>query len=296
MHNDSHKSAWCLACLDKAIGKNKDKLEQFDDIDKALLGDDTVQRHEYRQALHLVKSRRGVPLNLIKHLLKCEFVDTKVKADWDRHLTSLTPKRAPMQTTLKLTHGFTYTDRQKEEFKRDFLRLIVGCNIAFYKADHPSMEDFCSKWIGLTPPSRNTLSRRLLDEEKEDIQTKNMSLLAGHKGGTLICDGWNNSKREHLVSFMLLTRQHAIPLRHFDNSAVSRTGQLAYEQIIEVFTWLKEQRIDVYGVCTDDGPDQVCDFSISETAHLQNKHSSVQKKLNLGGNRGKIEHTSAYSA
>ena len=91
------------------------------------------------------------------------------------------------------------------------------------------MEDFCSKWIGLTPPHRTTLSRRLLDEEKKAIYTKNMKLLAGQKGGTLICDGWNNSKREHLVSFMLLIRYHSVPLRHFDNSTARRDGELAYQ-------------------------------------------------------------------
>ena len=267
MKNGSHKAAWCIGCLNKVLSPQQDDDE--DDIDETLLGKETASRLAYREALPFVEDLRGVPGDLIKHLLECKNVSKKVKNGWtvpSRDVNGEIQNHRPVQTTLKLVKGPHFTDGQKDEFKRDFLRLVVGCNIAFHKADHPSMEDFCSKWIGLKPPHRTTLSRRLLDDEKEAIHTKNMSLLAIQKGGTLICDGWNNSKREHLVSFMLLTRQHAIPLRHFDNSTVSRDGELAYKQVLEVVQWLKEQKIDVYGVCTDDGPDQVRDFIICESA------------------------------
>ena len=262
MKNKSHKAAWCIACLNEIIRQTPSKPDE-DDIDLCFVGPDGLRRAKYRRALAFVEPLRGVPKDLIKHLLDCEFVDEKVKNGLEvpgREPDGQIQFRTPRQTTLKLDTSRHYTNGQKEEFKRDFLRLVVGCNIAFVKADHPSMEEFCTKWIGLEPPSRMTLSGRLLGLEKEAIQEKNLGLLATKRGGTLICDGWNNSKRQHLVSFMLLSGHHSVPLRHYDNSAVSRTGQLAYEQILEVKHWLEGKKIDVYGVCTDDGPDQVSDF------------------------------------
>lgn len=180
----------------------------------------------------------------------------------------------PQQTILRLTPVTKeFTPAQKKDFKRDILRLIVGLNIAFTKADHPQIEEFCAKWIGLNPPSRRVLTSSLLQEEKAAVEAKNTDILVGQRGGTLVYNSWNNSKRQYLVSFILLTRQQAIPLYYFDNSGISRTGQLAYQQILQVLESLKVKEVDVYGVCTNDGPDQVCDFYFCGQRIYTRKHS-----------------------
>ena len=297
MKNTKHKAGWCYACLDLWI--NTDLIGSEKDLGDAacFLGPETTQRTYRRAALAHVPAIRGVPGDLVKHLLDCPNVSDKVKEGLNvpsRDTHGQIQDRPPQQTTLKLIPATReFTTAQQQDFKRDILRLIVGLNIAFTKADHPQMEEFCAKWIGLTPPSRRALTGYLLQEEKAAVEAKNTDILVGQRGGTLVCDGWNNSKRQHLVFFMLLTRQHAVPLYYFDNSGVSRTGQLAYEQILQVLESLKVKKIDVYGVCTDDGADQVCDFQYLRQRIYTSKHSGGQKITCSGGKRGKNDLTNA---
>ena len=82
MANGSHKAAWCIGCLNKVLSQNKDQSDEDDNCDEILLGKGTSTRLAYREALPFVKKLRGVPNDLMRHLVSCENVSPKVKNGW----------------------------------------------------------------------------------------------------------------------------------------------------------------------------------------------------------------------
>lgn len=77
------------------------------------------------------------------------------------------------------------------------------------------------------------------------------------KEGTLICDGWNNKRRKHLVAMMITVDSTAYSTRVFDNTADYRGGKLMAKQMEEEMQRLSAYGVAITGICTDDGPDQV---------------------------------------
>ena len=263
MHNSSHKNAWCFACVDAYIETrvNDEGYDEALGLD-GLVTPSMVISGRRKDAVRFIKPLRGVESDLLKHLIKCPHVTRSVK-DFGvkRRLadgTIVTPSPTPLtQTQLKVVQTPTaWSITQQEEFKRDFLRLWLATNASFNTADLPATRAFFTKWIGLPNPSKSILRARLLDDEYSDILAKNESLLK-HSEGTLLCDGWNNRRRRHLVTFMFMVDGEGIPVRNFDNSSLKRDGQLAFDQILEVLEYLKGLGADVLGVCTDNGADQV---------------------------------------
>ena len=80
-----------------------------------------------------------------------------------------------------------------------------------------------------------------------------------NKKGTLMCDGWNSKKHNHLVAFILMVDGIPHPTRTFDNSGVKRDGALAFQQMLEEKTRSEDlYNVTVVGFCTNDAPDVVC--------------------------------------
>lgn len=76
--------------------------------------------------------------------------------------------------------------------------------------------------------------------------------------GTLICDGWNNRKRNHLVAFALVVHRCSYPTQVHDNISHWKDGRLALQQISAEISQVQEVfQVKVIAVCTESGSDQV---------------------------------------
>lgn len=77
-----------------------------------------------------------------------------------------------------------------------------------------------------------------------------------NKKATLLCDGWNNKKRDHLVAFVLLVEGTSYATQVHDNTSERRDGSLAFEQLrTEIDRLTITYEVNVIAVCTDSGAD-----------------------------------------
>ena len=89
-----------------------------------------------------------------------------------------------------------------------------------------------------------------------------MVLEISGKVATLICDRWNNRRRNHLVAFALVVNGCSYPTQVHDNTSQRKDGRLALQQISTEITRVQEVfQVEVVAVCTDSGSNQVS-FSI----------------------------------
>ena len=71
---------------------------------------------------------------------------------------------------------------------------------------------------------------------------------------------WSSKKRKHLAAAVLLVDGKPYPTIVHDNSTVKRDGRLAFNQLSDETERLeKTYHVEIIGVTTDDGADQVCD-------------------------------------
>lgn len=110
------------------------------------------------------------------------------------------------QMRLKLYQVRTrLTKEQRKALNRDVLRLVVGTNLPFSWVDNPIVRAFAVKWLGVAFPSRNTLAYSLLPAELARLDEAVRKTTEGKKA-TLMCDGWNNVRGQHLLAFVLIVK------------------------------------------------------------------------------------------
>ncbi|GAA6045560.1 hypothetical protein JCM8097_007212, partial [Rhodosporidiobolus ruineniae] len=149
----------------------------------------------------------------------------------------------------------TLSKEERQQFHADIARMVVATNSPFSWVDHPLVRRFFVKWFGLALPSRKKLTTTLL---RREIGLLDISVKKTVKGlvVTLTCDGWNNVQGQHLVAFVITVGGKSYTIAVVDNSAVNKTGDLAYQHIVEQIEAV-EQKYGclVGGVCTDSGGD-----------------------------------------
>ncbi len=169
---------------------------------------------------------RGVKEILQKHLDSCGHYK---KIDQ----SSITKKRdneqKPMTTNSSI---LTYTGRamsinEKAVANQLLLEAFIDANIPFSVTENAQFR----KWVNyLCPnykmPCRKTLANTVLDEVYHQVLTNNDELLGREKYGlTLMVDGWNNIRRNHLLVFSAMSCSRSLFLISQEN--VSRDLQNA---------------------------------------------------------------------
>lgn len=92
---------------------------------------------------------------------------------------------------------------RKQEFDRDFMKLLIATNTTWNFANNPEMCIFFSKWSdGAQVADWKVLSGQILDEEVSDVQQRVKRLVEG-KDRMGQCDGWKNVAKRNVVSSMV---------------------------------------------------------------------------------------------
>ncbi|KAL0565176.1 hypothetical protein V5O48_016853 [Marasmius crinis-equi] len=103
-------------------------------------------------------------------------------------------KKPLVQQAFQVTNSKPFGPQKQSDFERDFMKLWVTTNGAFYLASHPFVEYFCNKWIpGSKLPGRNQLGGCILDAECGDIMKDILKEVVGEYG-TGVIDGWSTKK------------------------------------------------------------------------------------------------------
>jgi len=133
------------------------------------------------------------------HLRKCE--NQPPESQLSSSTSTSTAK--PQQTTLRLEKTIARSDTEKDEFKHDFFRLIVGTNLSFNWSDHPYVRWFFAKWVpGVDPPHRTALSTTKIATEIQKLDLKLEDRIRG-EAVTLTADAWNSISKKHLMGFVV---------------------------------------------------------------------------------------------
>lgn len=269
-HNTTHLNAWCRYCVETTISEFIGDAQDLEDSDpdvSVFMRDSWVGEQREHRAMGIVKPIRGVKDDMAKHLSNCtNYPLNVVSVGSETGLGNLSqvPSSSQLNVPLRQTtllcksQDVEWTKAQIAEFQVDFLRVWVAINASYYAADHPEVRMFFTKWVGIKSPSRWLLQNRLLKNQMDSLELQMKAEIFGEEG-TLSCDGWNNKKRQHLVTFLLNVKGKTYPLDVIDSTAAYKGGAEAFQQISSVLTKLKETMgVIVVGLCTDNGADQVC--------------------------------------
>ncbi|TYJ52261.1 hypothetical protein B9479_007135 [Cryptococcus floricola] len=246
MANDQHYNAWCNGCLLASKGR---AIEAGWQPQKTTLSDMEFQRHLDVYARKDCPHVRGVTDNMVRHLRECPNLPlstlgqlrTTIDAAVSKKGSTLptpsteeeTPhpssvKKGPVQSTLRITPQLCC------DVSRQFLQIA-------------------------NQPTRQLIVGSMLEEQTRRLDQSIKHELRG-KEVTLISDGWNNIKHEHLVAFLLLYRSQGTVRAYStgvkDVSSEAKTGINAHKLLMDERERIeKHHDVKVICVCTDAGSD-----------------------------------------
>lgn len=102
-----------------------------------------------------------------------------------------------------------WTSERQKLFNTHLIRVIADGNLPLSFAEHPRWRRFCMEFIPeATPPSRTSLTQRILPQELEYWRSRAIANLQGQMV-TLQSDGWTGSNNRHYIAFLATTASQA---------------------------------------------------------------------------------------
>lgn len=98
-----------------------------------------------------------------------------------------------------------WSPERQSLFNTYLIRVIADGNLPLSFVEYPRWRLFCKEFIPeATPPSRTTLTQRILPQELDHWRNRAIVNLQGQMV-TLQSDGWTGSNNRHYVAFLVTT-------------------------------------------------------------------------------------------
>jgi hypothetical protein len=129
----------------------------------------------------------------------------------------------------------------EDQLDKRVAAFFLENGVPFVKVESPSflelVRDLCAYDGTYKPPSRRTLSGKLLDEceEKMSAKLKTVIMSRNNHGCTLVTDGWTSNTKAHMLNYLTIQ-----PAGVKFESAVCTDGPLIINSELDA-NWIKDE-------------------------------------------------------
>ncbi|EXX68066.1 hypothetical protein RirG_108450 [Rhizophagus irregularis DAOM 197198w] len=210
---------------------------KFDEVWQYFTQGEELNPGHYKATCYHCKKKwsRGRPVALKAHLAnECLACPEDISKYWRDKLAENTYKQT------KIVNHFSSDEPLPPEINNridcSLLKAWVMAGIPFEVVENPFVLDlFKNLNPAYIPPSRTTLSGRLLNEEISRVNKKVTSELEIADSLTLTLDGWTSKRNESLYNYVITTsdrKEYLVALRNY--SMESHTGEFLASEISDI--------------------------------------------------------------